>query len=138
MKELELKTIPDVTNAIKAGGACMSCHQAPGGLQDILDETWGRAARPQEPSVSAETPERPEVSPFRFAKNVERVVDEYVRPMLRQDGGDIEIVDIKDQVVFAQLSGACAGCVGSKATLRMVVEQTLKDQVDERIRIVAV
>jgi NifU-like protein len=78
------------------------------------------------------------MSPFRFAKAVERVVDEYVRPMLRQDGGDIEIVDIKDHTVYAQLTGACAGCMGAKATLRMMVEQTLKDQVDERIRVVGV
>ncbi len=42
IKELNLRTIPEITNAIKAGGACMSCHHVPGGLQDLLDETWGR------------------------------------------------------------------------------------------------
>jgi NifU-like protein len=44
IKELSLRTIPEITNAIKAGGACMSCHHVPGGLQDLLDETWGVAA----------------------------------------------------------------------------------------------
>jgi NifU-like protein len=78
------------------------------------------------------------LSPYRFAKAVERVVDEYVRPMLRRDGGDVEIVDIKDYTVYAQLTGTCSGCAGAKATLRMIVEQTLKDRVDERIRIVSV
>ena len=42
IQELELKTIPDITNSIKAGGACMSCHHTPGGLQDLLDGVWGR------------------------------------------------------------------------------------------------
>ena len=42
IKELNLKTIPEITGAIKAGGACMSCHHVPGGLQDLLDEIWGR------------------------------------------------------------------------------------------------
>jgi len=39
--ELNLRTIPDITNAVKAGGACMSCHHVPGGLQDLLDEARG-------------------------------------------------------------------------------------------------
>ena len=43
IKELNLRTIPDVTGAIKAGGACMSCHHTPGGLQDLLDEVWNEA-----------------------------------------------------------------------------------------------
>ena len=40
VKELNLRTIPDITGAIKAGGACMSCHHTPGGLQDLLNEVW--------------------------------------------------------------------------------------------------
>ncbi len=42
IEELELKTIPDITNAIKAGGACMSCHHTPGGLQDCSTRSAGR------------------------------------------------------------------------------------------------
>ncbi|NQT13063.1 MAG: iron-sulfur cluster assembly scaffold protein, partial [Planctomycetes bacterium] len=38
IKELNLRTIPEITNAVKAGGACMSCHHVPGGLQDLLTE----------------------------------------------------------------------------------------------------
>ena len=40
IKELNLKTIPEIIGSIKAGGACMSCHHAPGGLQDMLREVW--------------------------------------------------------------------------------------------------
>ena len=47
IRELNLRTIPEITNAIKAGGACMSCHHVPGGLQDLLDETWGKSQRGQ-------------------------------------------------------------------------------------------
>jgi len=146
IKEMELKTIPDITNAIKAGGACMTCHHAPGGLQDLLDETWARrktpGPRPVTPIVQIEglAPggETPPISPYRFAKLVERAVDEYVRPMLRQDGGDIEIVDIKDHTVYARLGGVCAGCIGASATLKMMVENTLKERIDDRIRVIAV
>lgn len=142
IEELELKTIPDITNAIKAGGACMSCHHTPGGLQDLLTQVWGA-----EPTSFKELPvlpmarvpavaPPPDMSPFRFAKKVEQVLDEYVRPMLRKDGGDLELVDIKDTLVYVQLIGACSDCVGSGRTIKMLVEQALKDQVDERIRVV--
>ena len=46
IKDLNLRTIPEVTNAIKAGGACMSCHHVPGGLQDLLDDIWGGDRKP--------------------------------------------------------------------------------------------
>jgi Fe-S cluster biogenesis protein NfuA len=58
--------------------------------------------------------------------------------MLARDGGDIEIVDIKEVVVYCRLAGACAGCGGAKMTLKLMVERTLKEMVDDRIRIVAV
>ncbi len=140
IKELELKTIPEVTAAIKAGGACMTCHHAPGGLQDILDEEWGRR-EPGEPAraeAAVESSSGNRLSPYQFAKKVEKVVDEYVRPMLRRDGGDVEIVDIKDNLIYCQLVGACHGCVGAQMTLKLMIEKTLKEQVDERIRVIAI
>ena len=119
----------------------MSCHHVPGGLQDILDEIWGREpARMKESSgePGAREAERPaELSPFRFSKDVEKTLDEYVRPMLQKDGGNLELLDIKDRLVYVKLTGACAGCVGAGQTLKLMVEQTLKDRVDERIRVIA-
>ena len=147
IKELELKTIPEVTNALKAGGACMSCHHAPGGLQDLLDQAWGRApSQARSPAARDRQGGQAQpgdgghgsLSPYQFAKQVEKLIDEYVRPLLQRDGGDIEIVDIKDTLVYAHLMGACAHCAGAAMTLKMMVEQTLKTRVDERIRVIAV
>jgi len=147
IKELNLRTIPEITNAIKAGGACMSCHHVPGGLQDILDDVWGKdggslrvvpsASPPLEPAEPAPDG-KPALSPYQFAKKVERAIDEYVRPLMVKDGGDLEIVDIKDSLVYCRLLGACAGCAGASQTLKMMVEKTLKDMVDERVRVIAV
>ncbi|MCU0234504.1 MAG: iron-sulfur cluster assembly scaffold protein [Thermoanaerobaculales bacterium] len=144
IRELELKTIPEITNAVKAGGACMSCHHKPGGLQDILHKVWGK-----QPTAFKELPVLPmarqpkaqpprEMSPFKFAKLVEHVLEEKVRPQLARDGGGIELVDIKDSVVYCSMRGACADCMGSGRTIKMMVEQALKDHVDERIRVVEV
>jgi len=143
IKELSLHTIADITNAVKAGGACMSCHHAPGGLQDLLDDIWGRRPStlvelPVLPQARVEVrPPQDQMSPYKFAKKVEEVVEQYVRPQLQHDGGDLEIVDIKDNVVYCRFAGACASCVGSGKTLKMLVEQALKDQVDERVRVIA-
>ena len=69
---------------------------------------------------------------------IEKVLDENIRPLLQKDGGDLEIVDIKDRVVYVELKGACSDCMGSTNTIKMLVEQALKDRVDERIRVVQV
>ncbi len=144
IRELNLRSIPDITNAIKAGGACMSCHHVPGGLQDLLNEVWNEGA-PAATVVPAPLPLQAApasppagLSPYQFAKKIDKAIDSYVRPMLQQDGGDIEVVDIKDTLVYCHLVGACAGCVGAAQTLKVMVERTLKDHVDERIRVIAV
>ena len=139
IKELNLRTIPEITNAIKAGGACMSCHHVPGGLQDLLDEIrGGDGKRPaREPSGTAVAATQGEtLSPYQFSKKIEVAMAEYIRPMLQRDGGDVEIVDIKDSLVYCRLKGACAGCPGAAQTLKLMVEKTLKDVVDERIRVI--
>jgi NifU-like protein len=136
VKELGLKTIPDITDAIKAGGACMACHHKPGGLQDILDDIW---KNDESGLVAEDKSDEPKVlSPYQLGKSVEQSMDEYIRPMLKQDGGDAEIVDIKDTIVYVRLIGACASCAGAEMTLKNLVEKTLKDRIDERIRVIAV
>jgi Fe-S cluster biogenesis protein NfuA len=82
--------------------------------------------------------DRPALSPYQFSKKVEKALDQYVRPMLARDGGDIEIVDIKDTAVYCRLAGACAGCGGAGMTMKLMVERTLKEMVDDRIRIITV
>jgi NifU-like protein len=142
IQELDLKTIPAITDALKAGGGCASCHHTPGGLQDILNEVWGTeeattavaGAAAVAPAVAEDAP----ASPFQFGKAVEKALNDYVRPMLQADGGDVELVDIKDYLIYVRLRGACASCVGAEATLRSMVELNLKNQVDDRIRAIAV
>jgi NifU-like protein len=145
IRELHLRTIPEITGAIKAGGACMSCHHVPGGLQDLLDETWGKTPPGRKPltQITLPTPVEsknrgPALSPYQFAKKVEKAIEDYVRPILRQEGGDMEIVDIKDTLVYCRLLGACRGCGNACHTVRIVAERSLKEMVDERIRLIEV
>ncbi|MHC4870292.1 MAG: NifU family protein [Planctomycetota bacterium] len=64
-------------------------------------------------------------------EKVEKVMEE-IRPMLQADGGDIELVEIReDNIIKVKLKGACAGCPGARMTLQMGVEKRLKDEIPE-------
>jgi Fe-S cluster biogenesis protein NfuA len=57
---------------------------------------------------------------------VENVLDK-LRPMLMADGGNIELIDVKDGDVYVHLVGACGMCPSSTMTLKMGVERALKE-----------
>jgi len=61
-----------------------------------------------------------------------------IRAGLQQDGGDIELVSIENDVVKVRLKGACAGCPMSQMTLANFVEAELKKSVPEVKRVEAV
>ena len=54
---------------------------------------------------------------------------ERIRNALRVDGGDVELVDIKDGVVKVKLQGSCAGCPFSQMTLKNFIEKELRKDV---------
>jgi Fe-S cluster biogenesis protein NfuA len=62
---------------------------------------------------------------------VEAVLNE-IRPALQADGGDCQLVEVTDEgVVKLRLTGACAGCPMSQMTLKMGIEQHLKEKIPE-------
>ena len=64
-------------------------------------------------------------------EKVEKVLEE-IRPFLQADGGNIELVDVTDEgIVKVKLTGACGGCPMSQQTLKMGVEQKLREKIPE-------
>ncbi len=63
---------------------------------------------------------------------------EKIRPALRADGGDVELVDVKDGVATVRLTGACGSCPMATMTLRLGVERVIKKEVPEIKELVAV
>ena len=64
-------------------------------------------------------------------EEVEAVLDE-IRPALRFDGGDVELVDIKeDGTVLVRMIGACSGCGMSVLTLKAGIDRALKNKFPE-------
>jgi Fe-S cluster biogenesis protein NfuA len=71
-------------------------------------------------------------------EKVQAVLDQ-IRAGLQMDGGDVELVAVEDDgTVKVRLVGACAGCPMSQMTLQMGIENTLKEQIPEVSRVVAV
>ena len=68
---------------------------------------------------------------------VQAVLDN-IRPNLRADGGDVELVDVKEGIVSLRLTGACAGCPMSTMTLKNGIERILKQEISDIKEVVAV
>ena len=60
-----------------------------------------------------------------------------VRPSLQRDGGDVELVDVKNGTVTVKLTGACVGCPMSTLTLQMGIERILKQEIPEIKKVIA-
>jgi len=70
-------------------------------------------------------------------EQIEAVLEK-VRPSLIGDGGNVELIDVKDGTVKVRLTGACAGCPMSAMTLKMGIEEILKTEVPGVQEVVAV
>ena len=70
-------------------------------------------------------------------EQVEQVLEK-IRPMLMMDGGNIELVDVKDDEVYVHLVGACGMCPSSTMTLKMGVEKALKEAIPSIKQVVQV
>ena len=62
-----------------------------------------------------------------------------IRPSLRADGGDVELIDVNDNgMVKIKLQGACASCPMSTMTLKMGIEKVLKQKIPEIVSVESV
>ena len=143
----DLKTVEDITHYTKAGGFCKSCI-APGGhekrqhyLVDILRDT--RAAMEKEKlHAGMETQEFSSMTLVRKLKAVEKILNEDLRPMLAADGGDVELVDLKESAgvveIHVQYRGACMGCPSAGTNTLSAIETVLGQKLGVKIKVVAV
>ncbi len=69
---------------------------------------------------------------------VSELIKTKIAPMMAQDGGAIELMQIKDGRVFVQLKGSCNGCAASSSTLKYIVEKNLKEFIHSDITVVNV
>ncbi len=71
-------------------------------------------------------------------ENIKHAIEE-VRPYLKADGGDVELVELtSDNTVKVRLTGACDGCPFSMMTLRAGIEQAIRKKFPELKELVAI
>ncbi|ALA98359.1 MULTISPECIES: NifU family protein [Spiroplasma] len=58
-----------------------------------------------------------------------------LRPYINQDGGDIEFVEVKNNIVYVRLAGACVGCGLIDSTIKDGVEQIVKQEMPDIIAV---
>lgn len=76
------------------------------------------------------TPARPQPMSPLHARVAEIIAG--VRPLIRADGGDIDLLAVDDDgTVRVRLRGACAGCPASFMTLQVTIERRLREQVPQ-------
>jgi Fe-S cluster biogenesis protein NfuA len=68
---------------------------------------------------------------------VENVIEK-VRPSIKLDGGDIQLLDIRDGKVYVQLQGACVGCASSGTTLKYGVERQMRELIHPELEVINV
>ena len=118
VRENNLFDIESVTNYIKAGGGCGNCHDR---IQEIIDEVLSQGKPPEKRSKKLTNIER--------IRRIEETLVREIKPALKADGGDIELVDVDGSRVFVKLFGACAACSMSQLTLKNYVETKLRELV---------
>lgn len=70
-------------------------------------------------------------------RQVEQVIEEYIRPGIAMDGGDVELLGVENGVVRLRLRGSCSGCPSSVYTLKAGIETLLTRLIPEVQRVEA-
>lgn len=122
IQQNNLKTVEDVTNYTKAGGACGRCKSQ---IKSLIEKY----------SVVSQ---EPQLSPAQLILKINKVIENVIAPELQKDGGDIELIDISENKVYVKLQGRCSSCKNSVLTIKSFVESTLKDKVSKNIEVVQV
>ena len=133
----KLRTVEDVTNYTKAGGGCAACHED---IEAILErvlkergETFNPNAAPIEKPIAAELKKQP-LTNLQRIKKIEEVLNS-LRPQLMADGGDVELVEVIDNIAYVNMTGACSGCQMASMTISGI-QQRLMEVLGEFIKVV--
>ncbi len=62
---------------------------------------------------------------------VQDLVDTSINPAIAAHGGYVELLDVKDNVVYLQMGGGCQGCGAADITLKAGIERLIKEEIPE-------
>ncbi len=145
----DLTTVEQITDYTKAGAFCKSCIR-PGGheakdiyLVDLLEEyEKEKMAKSADAVSSGKEISFAQMTLVQKLNAVNKTIDENIRQMLIMDGGDMEILDIKENGqhidIYIRYLGACSGCASASTGTLFAIENILREKLDENIRVIPV
>jgi len=131
-----LHTVEEVTHYTKAGGGCSSCQE---GIEEILARVLAERGEVFDPTALAPVKATPKKSaggaltPLQRIRRIEAAI-ESIRPQLQMDRGDVELVDVTDDAVYVNMTGACSGCQMAALTLNGI-QQRIMEALGEFVRV---
>ena len=145
----KLSTIEEIVDYTKAGGFCKSCIK-PGGheakdvyLVDLLAEAVGEIEAAEKTRKIIEAKGNGDFASMGLVqkiKAVESILEEYIRPTLKADGGDVELIDIKDEgdafEVLIKYQGECMSCSMNTTTTLAGIQDMLAFKLKANIRVI--
>ncbi|MCK5175359.1 MAG: Fe-S cluster assembly protein NifU, partial [Planctomycetes bacterium] len=127
IREHDLITVEEVTNYCKAGGGCGGCH---GQIEDIIEDIQGDRAKVKHPAE----PKKPaKLTNIKKIQLVQQTIAEQIRPALRADGGDIELIDVDGNNVIVAFRGMCVQCKMAEFTMKDVIQAKLREFVSDEL-----
>lgn len=149
----DLHTVEEITQYTKAGAFCKSCVK-PGGhekreyylvdiLADVRAEMEAEKLKENIALSSQGALNFKDMTMVQKVKSIDKTIDENIRPMLMMDGGDMEILDIKDTSdgfidVYIRYLGACSGCASGATGTLYAIESILQEKLDSNIRVMPI
>ncbi|QIA63158.1 Fe-S cluster assembly protein NifU [Vibrio astriarenae] len=121
VRENKLTTLDDVINYTKAGGGCSACHEK---IELVLEACLEEYATEDLEATEHKTSE---------LELVEQVIAE-VRPSIEADGGQVDIVELDNDLLFISLEGACSGC-GMAGMTAMNIENKVSKKLGRSITV---
>ena len=78
--------------------------------------------------------DKKEFTPEQKLEEIKDIIDT-LKLYIQQDGGDVEFVEYKDDIVTVKLLGACVGCGMTDVTYQAGLQEILRDEVDDKIEV---
>jgi len=148
IKSFDLVSIEEVAGYTGAGAYCSKCisptpnHTQDEYLVDILKATRKEIEEENSKSGFDSSKEFKDMSIEEKKTAIERVIDEYIRSMLVMDGGDMEIIDLKENGkhtdLYIRYLGACSGCASASTGTLFAIEGILKQKLDPNLRVLPI
>ena len=148
----DLTTVEQITDYTKAGAFCKSCIK-PGGheekeyylvdiLKDVRAEMSEEKMKTAADASASGTLSFDKMTLVQRIKAIDALLDSDIRPMLVMDGGNMEIIDIKENLphfdLYIRYLGSCSGCSSGSTGTLYAIESVLQQKIDENIRVLPI